>query len=476
LGNTLQGQKCGDLGVNLNGQKWGGHKGHLYTPSYIHQMPSMAEGLNKVRDWTTFEDLMRAGKTRAQEAKTLDDSLRATGERVANSALANYDPDTMFNLAAVVGQKNYGIRHKPYLGSEASARMWLLDKQSKAKPGKEQEYWNKWGIHQADLDNDPSTPDNIITFSDVANGKIRAVDGYELMPRLTKEVQRGYYQALPTPKLRQQTTPEMKRLLRAYYRKFPTPEKQLQNPLKDFHPKPSAYQLVRDTMSNMLKMFGFKIYSKAQPDGNISGRHYMTILQHITPLFYRHALSEYFELPQNYNWELDSYGIKTKKRQKEASEAFSTIGENGNTEIWNIASKIANYIFNDGVQGGVQKIIAKEGPDRIRIAPAKDTMGNNVLNIQDVDAAERPKIIPMTRAELEGYANSLSSSQPRRAASLLSMTPSQTYTPSQLSRGTVIHPSFAKTNSPLSSQGSQGSGGTVRSTQTPITSQPYSPP
>jgi hypothetical protein len=38
--------------------------------------------------------------------------------------------------------------------------------------------WDKWGVVEADLDNNTDTRDNVIVYDDFAAGKIRSIDGY----------------------------------------------------------------------------------------------------------------------------------------------------------------------------------------------------------------------------------------------------------------------------------------------------------
>jgi hypothetical protein len=198
-------------------------------------------------------------------------------------------------LADLVGRSNLGIRYRPYLGSAPSARLWLDDKKSKAKTQREQEMWNRWAIAEADLDANKETPDNVITYSDRLKGKIKAIDGYELMPQNVKESHRSFYSIFPNPKDRQRIDDKTLRVLKAWYRKYPTPAKQAANPFEDFKPKLSPYQITREALQLRLETFDIKINSKKNPTGQIAAKHYMPLLQKLTtrvmPYLYRYIFN-----------------------------------------------------------------------------------------------------------------------------------------------------------------------------------------
>jgi hypothetical protein len=57
--------------------------------------------------------------------------------------LTSYDPYATKKLVDLVGGSNVGVRYRPYLISEASAKAWLADQKKRARTQKEQEYWNR---------------------------------------------------------------------------------------------------------------------------------------------------------------------------------------------------------------------------------------------------------------------------------------------------------------------------------------------
>jgi hypothetical protein len=109
--------------------------------------------------------------------------------------------------------------------SKSSADWRLAHEKAKVDASgnqKQIDYIDKWAVEAADLDNNPDTPDNIVLFNDITQGKIKAIDGYQLVPRERKELDKSFYKALPDREVRQQTDKKMKKLLKQYYRKNPT--------------------------------------------------------------------------------------------------------------------------------------------------------------------------------------------------------------------------------------------------------------
>jgi hypothetical protein len=160
--------------------------------------------------------------------------------------------------------------------------LWLQEQKNKAKTEKDQAMWDRWDIVEADLDEDKTTPDNVVTFSDRARGKIRAVDGYELMPRASKEVNRTFYSNFPNPRDRHRIDDKTRRELRSWYRKYPYPQEQADHPFNEYVPDLSPYQIIREAVQAQLEGFRIYINCKDRPDGQLSAKHYMPLLQKIT--------------------------------------------------------------------------------------------------------------------------------------------------------------------------------------------------
>jgi hypothetical protein len=155
-----------------------------------------------------------------------------------------------------------------------------------------------------------------VTFSDRAKGKIRAIDGYEIMPRAAKEVNRSLYSDFPDPKDRHRIYDKTRRELRAWYRKYPTPKEQADNPFETWVPDRSPYQIIREVLQAQLEYFGVSINSKSNPLGQIAAKHYMPLLQKLTTLVYPHILDRIYNLGGNYDFENDPKGVKSKRVRK----------------------------------------------------------------------------------------------------------------------------------------------------------------
>jgi hypothetical protein len=168
-----------------------------------------------------------------------------------------------------VGRSNYGVHYRPYLSTAESAENWLRSQKDKAKTEKEMEAWNRRSVVRADLDADKTTPDNVITFSDRARGKVKVIDGYELMPRRTKEINRAYYSQFPSAETLRKINDKDKRLLKAWYRKNPT-QAQLANPFEIFVFELNPYQIIRDAYMALLDGWGININSKDNTKGQLA--------------------------------------------------------------------------------------------------------------------------------------------------------------------------------------------------------------
>jgi hypothetical protein len=91
----------------------------------------------------------------------------------------NYDPVGWHELGNLVTTRQHDIKWNRNLVAFDQATRWL-DKQQeleKHKPANKRK-WDGYKLIAADYDLDPETPDNIILLD--KNGKIRAIDGYQL--------------------------------------------------------------------------------------------------------------------------------------------------------------------------------------------------------------------------------------------------------------------------------------------------------
>jgi hypothetical protein len=61
-------------------------------------------------------------------------------------------------LAGLVGNRNYNIRYSPQFISEPSAQAYIDRNAARAKTEAERKRWANWAVAQADLDDNPATP------------------------------------------------------------------------------------------------------------------------------------------------------------------------------------------------------------------------------------------------------------------------------------------------------------------------------
>jgi hypothetical protein len=74
--------------------------------------------------------------------------------------------------------KNRGINYNPELNAANTAQLYIAKHKIQAPTLREKAGWDKWGVVEADLDNNTDTRDNVIVYDDFAAGKIRTIDGY----------------------------------------------------------------------------------------------------------------------------------------------------------------------------------------------------------------------------------------------------------------------------------------------------------
>jgi hypothetical protein len=82
-----------------------------------------------------------------------------------------------FDLLRAIGRNNQGITYNSYLTNPTSARYWLDRKQAEDAYKGTNKYTG-WQIDSEDLDQDPSTPDDVILYD--SNGNPQVVSGYSL--------------------------------------------------------------------------------------------------------------------------------------------------------------------------------------------------------------------------------------------------------------------------------------------------------
>jgi hypothetical protein len=210
------------------------------------------------------------------------------------------------------------------------------------------------------------------------------VDGYEVIPRTTKEVQRSFYTALPTQAQRAKVDADTKRLLRQWYRKYPTLEQQQQNPFNDFAPTRSLYQIARDHVQIVLSILNFKVWSKTENTGNIAAKHYMPILQQLTTWTYQSIMRGLYGLPGDYDFAADPLKLRSKRVKYNTEQIFSRSELNGKKFLYNRVMELAPVMFTKAIPDIIGNINARANAIVLKIAPVSDDTGD-YFAIEDYD-------------------------------------------------------------------------------------------
>jgi hypothetical protein len=240
------------------------------------------------RNWDDFANYMNLVAQRKSQLQREAKIAKDNDEYEPPGPYQGYNIGDITSLADIVGHRNKGIKFKPEWNARLATEAWL-DKQRANHP--DDLTWQRWGVDELDLDDDPRTPDNVVVYSDKTAGKVKAIDGYHLESRQGKERKRAYYSDYPTREERQQVDPKERSRLKAYYRKYPTKSEQIKHPLtEDWKAPQSAFNLVRDKVKELLNIVGFTIYSKNNPDGTMKQTKFMTLLGKLASIAYKMVL------------------------------------------------------------------------------------------------------------------------------------------------------------------------------------------
>jgi hypothetical protein len=250
------------------------------------------------------------------------------------------------NTAALVdlfGTRNAAVKFNPTFNSRNAAEEWIAKQRQRAElSGNEGEInkWKRYGVQELDMDNDPSTINNVVVYSDVGNKRIKAIDGYQLVPRNKKESLRVMYDVYPTKEDREVNfNPEVRKHYKAYFRKYPNPNTWGMHPFNEFVKelpnKESIFTSFRKMLEEYMIKHNFTMYSEEKDktyviqytgprdektvpakSGQLTVAHYMTILQKLTSytmqIVYRLIAPS---LPGNYDFSKDSLKVKSKANQ-----------------------------------------------------------------------------------------------------------------------------------------------------------------
>jgi hypothetical protein len=256
----------------------------------------------------------------AQEALRRDPNYKA----IPRNPYLGYNINAMDDLVDVVGKHNTGIKFNPTFNSGPAAQEWLDDQIDKAARRGDTEAlkrWKLWKVEPKDMDEDPTTINNIVVYSDYPAERIKAIDGFMIAPRSKKEALRAQYDLYPTKELRRDNLadPQEKKKLKAYFRKYSNPSAWAAHPYTDFKVEPTLFnQLKKLYIEPTMTASGFTIKSKNNPTGQISVSHYMFIIQKVMSIAMNTAWSVLIPAidASTYDFAKDPWKIKTKSRKK----------------------------------------------------------------------------------------------------------------------------------------------------------------
>jgi hypothetical protein len=324
-----------------------------YVPSKLLEYADEDVAMG-IGDWKTFSTKMRRAKEIQEDVsdflkKTLQDKSKST------APFARQKTGDWETLASLVGQKNYNIRYQPQFISEPSAQAYIDANLAKAK-GKEKERWAKWAVAQADLDDNPATPDNVIVFSDKRTGKIRAIDGYALGTvdkkgqNVYKNAIRNLYAGFPTAVDRQALSAQARKHLKSYYKKYPTLREQEAHPIEqfDYAAEESAFNNIRALVKTYLEAWGLGVRKLVKAGttierggvdievkadtvvGQLTAPHFMKLLARLTSMIYKLYVAYVFEFDvETYDWKADPRKLKSAGPRKILAARSKNPGDKG---------------------------------------------------------------------------------------------------------------------------------------------------
>jgi hypothetical protein len=177
-------------------------------------------GFANIKDWNSFANYNINTATRKAAASNPEEGAKITDlhELTRFGPYSRYEPAAASDLGQFFGRKNYAVTHKPEWISLNAAVSLIEDPATKAKTPEEKAIWQSWGVKSADLDDDPTTADNVIVFDDVRAGNVKAIDGYHFIPRSKIYQQKIFYDKFPHRAERKKINAGDKKFLRQYKR------------------------------------------------------------------------------------------------------------------------------------------------------------------------------------------------------------------------------------------------------------------
>jgi flagellin-specific chaperone FliS len=105
--------------------------------------------------------------------------------------------------------------------------------------------------------------------------------------------------------------------------KISNPKTTKKNPFETFVRENSAFEILKEEVKKFLGEYNISMYTKDNPQGNLTVSHYMTLLQKLTSVINLELMRVYFKLSENYDFILDPLSKKKTNAQKEYKEYIS---------------------------------------------------------------------------------------------------------------------------------------------------------
>jgi hypothetical protein len=242
----------------------------------------------------------------------------------------------------------------------------------------------------------------VITYADRAKGKIKAIDGYELVPRKTKEINRAFYSQFPSAEDRKKIDAREKRTLRAWYRKYPTQELQQQHPFETFVPELNPHQIIRDVLIAALNVWGIGVYSAKNERGQLAVTHFMPMVQKMATKLYNNILLRIYSLPGSYNFEIDSRGVKTKRARKNTVRVLTARDASNKTFIERYITTNALRIYSTDLPAAIEEVDAGRNIVTANVVVDPQTQRVAVNIIDTALTTVKTPINKLTRTQMAG--------------------------------------------------------------------------
>jgi hypothetical protein len=150
---------------------------------------------------------------------------------------------------------------------------------------------------------------------------------------------------------------------------------------------------LKEEIKAMLEEYGISMYTNANPDGNLTVSHYMTLLQKLTSTINHDLMVIYFRVPDNYDFNLDEQHTKRQGSQKGYKESLLQEYQGG-TRLHGIIAQEAYQMIKKDIPDIFKYINASNGgynPIESVLVDSKDK-GHKVLHVTDKDVTKQAKL------------------------------------------------------------------------------------